>query len=137
MLAPAALAVLVKFAERFTTRAAEVHIDPPVLLFTMLVSLAAGILFGLKPALSTGQWLGDAFRQAGGRIASRSRHLALRGALLVAQVAVSFVLLIGAGLMIRSFVKLRQVNRIPARSRPDWLRFSPSSRHARMKHYLF
>ena len=42
-LAPAALAILVKFAERFTARAAEVQIDMPVLLFATLVSLATGI----------------------------------------------------------------------------------------------
>ncbi|MDR3701127.1 MAG: ABC transporter permease [Candidatus Sulfopaludibacter sp.] len=125
LLAPAALAVLVKFAERFTTRAAEVHIDLPVLLFTMLVSLATGVLFGLAPAASTCQWVSDAFKQAGGRItSSRSRHR-LRGILVIAQVAVSFVLLIGAGLMIRSFGKLQQVN--PG-FRPDHLvtlRYSP------------
>ena len=125
LLAPAALALLVKFAERFTTRAAEVHIDLPVLLFTTLVSLATGILFGLAPAVSTGQWVSEAFKQAGGRItSSRSRHR-MRGALVVAQVAVSFVLLIGAGLMIRSFMKLQQVS--PG-FQPDHLvtlRFSP------------
>ena len=109
LLAPAALAVLVKFAERFTVRAAEVHIDLPVLLFTTLVSLATGILFGLAPAVSTGQWVSEAFKQAGGHItSSRSRHR-MRSLLVVAQVAVSFVLLIGAGLMIRSFMKLQQV----------------------------
>ena len=125
LLAPAALAVLVKFAERFTARAAEVHIDTPVLLFTTLVSLATGILFGVAPAVSTGQWVSEAFKQAGGRItSSRSRHR-MRSVLVVAQVAVSFVLLIGAGLMIRSFIKLQQVR--PG-FEPDHLvtlRFSP------------
>jgi predicted permease len=124
-LAPAALAVLVKFAARLTTRAAEVHIDLPVLLFTMLVSLATGVLFGLAPAFSMGQWVSEAFKQAGGRITtSRSRHR-MRSLLVVAQVAVSFILLIGAGLMVRSFEKLQQVS--PG-FQPDHLvtlRFSP------------
>ncbi len=125
LLAPAALAVLVKFAERFTTRAAEVHIDLPILLFTILVSLATGLVFGLAPALSISQWGGDAFKQAGGRMtASRSRHR-LRSALVVAQVVVSFVLLIGAGLMIRSFTRLQQVDPGFATDHLVTLRFSP------------
>ena len=125
LLAPAALAVLVKFAARFTTRSAEVHIDLPILLFTVFVSLATGILFGLAPAASTGQWISDAFKQAGGRItSSRSRHR-MRGALVVIQVAVSFILLIGAGLMIRSFTKLQQVKPGFQTDHLITLRFSP------------
>ncbi|HWC99977.1 MAG TPA: ABC transporter permease [Candidatus Sulfopaludibacter sp.] len=125
LLAPAALAVLVKFAERFTTRAAEVHLDWPVLLFTMLMSLGTGVLFGLAPAVSTGQWVSDAFKQAGGRVtSSRSRHR-LRGLLVVAQVAVSFVLLIGAGLMVRSFTRLQQVSPGFQPNHVVTLRFSP------------
>ena len=109
-LAPAALAVLVKFAARFTTRAAEVHIDLPVLLFTLLISFFTGILFGLAPAASVGQWVGETFKQTSGHItSSRARHR-MRSALVVAQVAVSFVLLIGAGLMIRSFTRLQEVS---------------------------
>jgi putative ABC transport system permease protein len=110
LLAPWALALLVKFAERFTARAAEVRLDAPVLLFTLGVSLATGVLFGLAPALSSGTWISEAVRQAGGRsTASRGRQR-LRGALVVAQVAVSVILLAGAGLMIRSFAKLQREN---------------------------
>ncbi|HLJ48914.1 MAG TPA: ABC transporter permease [Bryobacteraceae bacterium] len=109
-LAPNALALLVKFAARFTTRAAEVHIDTPVLLFTLLVSVGTGLVFGLAPALSGGRNLSDALKQGGGRnTVSRGRQR-LRAALVIAQVGVSFVLLIGAGLMIRSFVRLQNVN---------------------------
>ena len=104
-----AVALLVKFAEQFTTRAAEVKIDAPVLLFTLLVSLATGILFGLAPALSSAGQMSDGLGQSGRATASRGRQR-LRAGLVIAQVAVSFVLLIGAGLMIRSFRTLEHVN---------------------------
>jgi len=109
-LAPAALAVLVKFAEAFTPRVAEVRIDVPVLFFTLLIAVGTGVVFGLAPAFSSRAWGGDAFNQAGSRSTmSRGRHR-LRSALVVAQVAVSVILLAGAGLMIRSFVRLQQVS---------------------------
>ena len=107
-LAPIALALLVKFAERFTTRAAEVHMDAPVLLFTLLISVATGILFGLAPALSSGRWIAEGFNQGVRSTSSRGRQR-LRSSLVVAQVAVSVVLLAGAGLMIRSLMKLQEV----------------------------
>ena len=107
-LAPLALRLLVTFAERFTTRAAEVRIDGPILIFTALVSVATGLLFGLTPAFSSSREVGDSLKQGSGRnTASRGRQR-LRATLVVAQVAVSFMLLIGAGLMIRSFLKLLQ-----------------------------
>jgi putative ABC transport system permease protein len=108
-LAPLALQMLTGFAGRFTTRAAEVQMDGPVLLFTFLVSVGTGIVFGLAPVLTTRGWLGIAFQQAASHgTASRSRSR-LRSALVVAQVAFSVVLLAAAGLMIRSFVKMQQV----------------------------
>ena len=108
-MAPFALELLSKFAERFTTRAAEVRMDGPVLLFALAASVGTGILFGLAPALLTGGWLGRAFQQAGGRATGSRGRQALRSGLVVAQVAVSVVLLTGAGLMIRSFQRLEEV----------------------------
>jgi putative ABC transport system permease protein len=109
-LAPTALALLVKFAERFTTRAGEIHIDGPVLLFTLAVSLGTGLLFGIAPAITSSGNPGDALRQGSARATAGRVGRQLRAVLVVSQVAVSFVLLIGAGLMIRSFVRLQQVN---------------------------
>ncbi len=108
-LAPLALSILVKFAARYSTRAAEVHIDAPVLLFTLLIAVGTGVLFGLAPAFSSSAKAGEAMKQSAGRGATGAGHL-LRNGLVVAQVAVSFTLLIGAGLMLRSFVKLSEVN---------------------------
>jgi predicted permease len=125
MLAPPALDLLVKFAGRFTTRAAEIRIDGPVMLFTVVVSILSGLLFGLAPVFS-GRQVNDALKQSSGQTTtSRGRHR-LRAALVVGQVAISFTLLIGAGLMIRSFLRLENVD--PG-FKPDHvltLRVSPS-----------
>jgi putative ABC transport system permease protein len=126
VLAPNALTVLVKFAARFTTRASEVSIDEPVLVFTVLISLATGILFGLAPAFSSRGNLVEALKQGGHRTTSSRGGRKLRAALVIAQVAVSFMLLIGAGLMVRSFVKLRQVNPGFNADRLLTMRISPS-----------
>jgi len=102
------LDLLVDFAARFTPRAREVTLDARVLLFTLGVSIATGVVLGALPALPARldlmSWLKDVSSPAG-----RS-HLRLRAVLIVAQVAVSFTLLIGAGLMLRSFVKLQSMN---------------------------
>ena len=95
--------LLVKFAERFTTRANEVRIDGVVLGFTLVVSVLSGLLFGFAPALSSGARLSDALKQGNGQATSSRRRQRVRVGLVVVQIAVSFVLLIGAGLMIRIF----------------------------------
>jgi putative ABC transport system permease protein len=124
-LAPLAMRVLTGFAGRFTTRAAEVRMDGPVLLFTFLVSVGTGIVFGLAPLLTTSGWLGTAFQQAASRgTASRGRSR-LRSALVVAQVAFSVILLAAAGLMIRSFVKMQQERPGFAPDRLITMRISP------------
>jgi predicted permease len=88
----------------------EISIDPPVLLFTVVISLLAGLLFGLIPVLKyVGPQLGSALRQ-GGRNSSdgRDRHRA-RSILVVVQVSLALVLLISSGLMIRTVRALKRV----------------------------
>ncbi len=125
-LAPSAVRLLAKFAEQFTTRAPEVRIDGPVLLFTLVISIATGLLFGLAPAFSSAQQVSEALKQGSGRATASRGRQQLRGLLVVAQVAVSFMLLIGAGLMIRSFIKLEQVNPGFNPDRLLTMRLSPS-----------
>jgi putative ABC transport system permease protein len=125
-LAPLALRILVKFAERFTTRAAEIQIDTPVLFFAALISIAAGLLFGLGPAVSSGKNVADTLKQGGGRNTAGWNGQRLRAGLVVAQVAVSFILLIGGGLMVRSFVRLQRVNPGFTPSHLLTLRISPN-----------
>jgi predicted permease len=109
LLASVAVKMLVTFAARFTTRAAEIEIDGTVLLFTLGISILTGVAFGLMPAFTSEQSLSAALKEGGRSTSSRRRRRA-RSALIVAQVAISFVLLIGAGLMTRSFLRLQQVS---------------------------
>ncbi len=113
LLAFVGLDLLVEYAARFTLRATEVRIDTTVLLFTLAVSLltgvaAAGITAAINPAVSRRLGPRRAAISAGPRTAVRRGDL--RRVLIVAQVAASFMLLIGAGLMVRSLLKLTGVN---------------------------
>jgi putative ABC transport system permease protein len=108
LLAGASLDLLVAYAARFTTRAQEISLSLPVLLFTLGVAGATGILVGLLPALPSRVRLASAM-QDGGRTVSAGR-MRFRAALIVAQVAASFALLIAAGLMLRSLSKLQAVD---------------------------
>jgi predicted permease len=90
-------------------RAAEIRIDPHVLLFTMTVSLLAGILFGLAPALKTSQPRLHETLKESGRGASGTRHRA-QSVFVAMETAMALVLLIGAGLMIRSLTALWNVD---------------------------
>jgi predicted permease len=90
-------------------RAEEVHLDGRVLLFTLAASVLAGILFGLAPALKTSRADLQETLKEGGRGLSGARHRAQR-AFVVAEMALALVLLAGAGLMVRSLVKLWSVD---------------------------
>jgi putative ABC transport system permease protein len=102
--------LLSTFMTRFTTRAAEVQVSGAVLTFSLIVSVATGLLFGMAPAFnSTGRIAGQL--QAGTRSSSRGHAgFSLRNVLIVAQVCVSYVLLVIAGLTLRSFDKLQKVD---------------------------
>lgn len=91
-------------------RVHEISVDPRMAGFTLLVSVVTGVLFGLAPAIQVSRPdLTDALKESGRGTAGHRRNR-LRSALVVSEVALSLVLLVGAGLMIRSFAKLNQVD---------------------------
>ena len=90
-------------------RADEVSLDSRVLLFTMALSLFAGIVFGLAPALKTSRVDLQEILKESGRGLSGARHR-LQGVFVVVEIALALVLLVGAGLMVRSLAALWRVN---------------------------
>lgn len=89
----------------------EIHTDWRVLVFTTVASLLTGFLFGLAPALSLSRGdVQEAMKESGRGTAGGVRSSRLRHALIVAEVALSVVLLAGAGLLFRSFLQLQSVN---------------------------
>jgi predicted permease len=117
-LAYAALRVLKAMAPSNLPRVDQITLDGTVLLFAVAISLTAGLIFGIIPAFRhAGLRLGTTLR-AGGRSLSESRERRrARSALVIAQVALALMLLIGAGLMIRTFQALRHVD--PGFTDPD------------------
>jgi len=109
LLALPALRLLTAFAARFTPRAHEIGIDGTVLLFTVGVALLTGLLAGVAPAF-TRQDPTVMLKEGGDRGTSGGKSLRTRNLLIVFQLAASFMLLIGAGLTLRSFWELEQVD---------------------------
>ena len=91
-------------------RATEIGLDARVLGFAFALSLFTGVLFGLAPAWQASRAGLGAVLKEGGRSSSTSGGRWVRSALLVAEVALSLVLLVGASLLIRSFTKLSSVD---------------------------
>ena len=87
----------------------QVTLDLPVVAFTMVIALATGIVFGVVPAFVSTSRGSDALRDGGRHGGGRRLHRVLRS-LVVVEAALSLVLLAGAGLLMRSFVKLRSVD---------------------------
>jgi putative ABC transport system permease protein len=125
-LAYGAVRLLAAIAPANLPRLNDISIDGPVLLFTVAVSLLAGVLFGAIPVIKyAGPHLAPALRSGGRSLSqSRERHR-VRSTLVVVQVSLALLLLIGSGLMIRTFQTLRNVQ--PGFTRPEevqTLRFS-------------
>jgi len=92
-------------------RLQEINLDVRVLGFTMLAALLSGLIFGMAPALQSSRAdLNEALKQ-GARAGTESHgRKRLRGLLVVSEVALTLVLLVGAGLLLRSFWRLQEVN---------------------------
>ena len=92
-------------------RMSEVRIDQGVLVFSSLLSLASGVLFGLAPALQVSRARLNETLKEGGRAATEARgRRRLRGVLVIGQMALALMLLVAAGLMVKSFIRLQQVD---------------------------
>src|SRR5262249_31010158 len=87
-----------------------VGVDASVLVFTLAVSLLTGLIFGLAPALqSSNPDLNESLKEGGRGMSGGLRHQRLRSALVIAEISLALVLLIGGGLLIKSFWKLQQI----------------------------
>jgi putative ABC transport system permease protein len=125
-LAAALLRVLVPYAARFTPRAFEIGLDAPVLLFTLGVSVVVGLASGTLPLVGMTRDLATGLRARGDGGQARGRRGRAERGLVVAQVAVSVVLLAAAGLSVRSMIEL---SRLDAGYKPEQvlsLRVTPS-----------
>ena len=92
-------------------RLQEINIDGWVLGFTLLIAAACGLIFGLAPALQSSRLnLNESLKEGGRGGADSSGRRRLRSALVVAEIAFSLMLLVGAGLMVKSFLKLQSVS---------------------------
>ena len=106
----------------------QVHIDGTVLLFTVLVALATGLIFGLLPALQVRDLrLHDALKDANRGSSVGRGHAWVRNALVVAEIGLACVLVVGAGLLIRSFLRVLDVNMGFSADRVAAIRVDPNS----------
>jgi len=103
--------ILVALNPNDIPRINSVGINLPVLLFTMGVAISTGIFFGLAPALQATRFnLNDALKEGSRGVSGSVWGRRVRGALVVSEIALSLVVLIGAGLLIRSFGRLLNSN---------------------------
>jgi predicted permease len=110
LFASGSLRVLAGFAGQLTPRAREVHMDAWVLLFAVVCACATTVVFGSLSALVSRADLAEGLKSGGLQLAPVAHRNWIRGGLIAAQVAFSYVLLIGAGLMVRSLAQLQRVD---------------------------
>ncbi len=111
LLALAGIRVLKTFIPATISQTQTINIDAKVVVFTALIALLTGIVFGLAPAMhALHSNLNDSLKEGGRDSAATSKGNRLRNLLVIGEVAVSFILLIGAGLLINSFLHLRNLD---------------------------
>jgi predicted permease len=105
---------LLALAPEDLPRLSTIAIDGRVLAFTVTMALITGIIFGLAPAWSAaragGSAAGDALQEAGRSVAGGRASLRLRRLLVVSETALALILLVGAGLLVRSFIRMANVS---------------------------
>jgi putative ABC transport system permease protein len=104
------LSGLLALAGPFLPRASEVNLDERVLVFTLGLSLVTGVIFGSAPALQLLRANVQGALKEGGNAGEGPQRNRLRGMLVVAEVALALVLLVGAGLLIKSFARLQETD---------------------------
>ncbi|MFN2509555.1 MAG: FtsX-like permease family protein, partial [Chthoniobacterales bacterium] len=111
LLAVWALEFLQVIGSKTVPRIGEANLDLTVLVVTLGISVATGILFGLVPALASGKpELTEALKEGGRGSTSGVRRNRIRNLLVIGEVALALVLLVSAGLLIKSFVRIQNVN---------------------------
>ena len=130
LLAWQGIGLLVSFAALFTTRTTQIAVDGSVLAFTLGLSLVTGLAFGVVPALASRTDVSAALKEGSSQSTDGGARHRFRAVLTVGQVALSFMLLIGAGLLLSSFYKLQQVesgfdqeNVLTAEIFPNWSKY--------------
>ncbi len=102
--------LLVRLSPASLPRVSEIGIDMPVLLFALAAAIGTGFLFGIAPALQTAGSEMSASLNESARGSSGGRGVRLRSLLVVAELALALVLLVGAGLLVRTLVGLQRVD---------------------------
>jgi putative ABC transport system permease protein len=106
-----ATSLLVSFKPENLPRVTEIGVDGRVLGFTLGISVLTGLIFGLVPAWTASRsQVGDALKEGGRSSTAGSARQRLRGAFVVVELAVALVLLVGAGLLVKTFWNLRSVD---------------------------
>jgi len=134
LLASQGISMLTAFVGGFTPRTQQIGIDGWVLVFTLAVSLITGIAFGAMPAFAARRDLVGSLKDGSAQSTTGGGSLRLRGALIVGQVAVSFMLVVGAGLMLTSFYRLSKIdpgfsgeNVVTAEVFPNWSKYTDAA----------
>jgi putative ABC transport system permease protein len=110
LVAFAGVGMLISFAERYSPRANEIRVDGVVLAFTLTLALVVAVMLSYAPKLAKDSALGTWLSGGGKRATGNLRRQRLQRGLVVAQIAVSVVLLTGAGLLTRTMLQLSEVD---------------------------